>query len=297
MVDDCSDETYEEIKSYSAHLIRLEKRSGPGIARNIGVNNAKGEIIQFLDSDVIIPPDLLSKVYNYFKNSELDCLVGTYSEESPCKNTAGQFKNLFIRYTFLTLPPAPYTIHACVTAIRKNIFLESKGFDPRLTTAGIEDAKFGHELAKKGYKIKFSSDYYVTHLKCYTLFELARNDFKKGFEFINILLMDKEFLNMVTSKNQLNANRNFAITIPISFLLPVLSGYFFYSDNNLILLLLFICLFVYVIAQFSFLKYLAKINGYIFCFKSIPLLLINSYMFGFAVLFGYLRYLYNKIFF
>jgi len=54
VIDDCStDNTYENLKNidYPIRLFKTEVNSGAGVARNIGLDNAVGEYILFLDSD------------------------------------------------------------------------------------------------------------------------------------------------------------------------------------------------------------------------------------------------------
>ncbi len=48
---------YEQFTNFS--LIRLDKNYGPGVARNKGVEVAKGEFIAFLDSDDVWNPSKL----------------------------------------------------------------------------------------------------------------------------------------------------------------------------------------------------------------------------------------------
>ncbi len=56
MVDDCSDETYDEIvKPFKGildiEIVRLDKNSGPGTARRVGMQAGKAPYIMFIDSD------------------------------------------------------------------------------------------------------------------------------------------------------------------------------------------------------------------------------------------------------
>lgn len=64
IVDDCStDNSYDEIAEYfnesnlNVKLIRAEKNSGPGVVRNIGIQNATGTYICFMDADDYITED------------------------------------------------------------------------------------------------------------------------------------------------------------------------------------------------------------------------------------------------
>lgn len=56
LVDDCSDETYDEIiKPFKdildIEIVRLDKNSGPGTARRVGMQAGKSKYIMFMDSD------------------------------------------------------------------------------------------------------------------------------------------------------------------------------------------------------------------------------------------------------
>lgn len=64
IVDDCStDDTYEICKAYTDPRIRVVKNEvnqGAGVSRQVGLREAKGEFITFLDSDDFLMPDFLS---------------------------------------------------------------------------------------------------------------------------------------------------------------------------------------------------------------------------------------------
>jgi len=67
VVDDCStDHTEEVVRSYlelhpRIRYCRLEKNSGPAVARNKAVNMAEGQYLAFLDSDDVWFPEKLEK--------------------------------------------------------------------------------------------------------------------------------------------------------------------------------------------------------------------------------------------
>lgn len=79
IVDDCStDNTKEEIKKIidsRVRYIKLKKNYGANKARNIGINNAKYDIIAFQDSDDYWHKDKLIEQIKYFKKNDYD-LIG-----------------------------------------------------------------------------------------------------------------------------------------------------------------------------------------------------------------------------
>jgi glycosyltransferase involved in cell wall biosynthesis len=92
VVDDCStDETYILLDEYSTRDNRFryivkpaEIKKGASISRNLGLKAAKGEFIQFLDSDDILAPnkievqlDLLKKESKYTIST---CMWGKFNE-------------------------------------------------------------------------------------------------------------------------------------------------------------------------------------------------------------------------
>ncbi len=68
VVDDKSTDTTKEIiQNYPCRLITLEENKGTASARNIGKENSKGQILAFIDSDVLI------------KNNSLDIIDKSFS--------------------------------------------------------------------------------------------------------------------------------------------------------------------------------------------------------------------------
>lgn len=75
IVDDCStDETAKVVEQYSDKRIRfiqLKTNSGPAIARNTSIQNAKGRYIAFLDSDDMWQPEKLEKQLAFMRRHDI----------------------------------------------------------------------------------------------------------------------------------------------------------------------------------------------------------------------------------
>lgn len=95
IANDCStDNSREVVKKYIKDdpriiLIESEKNGGTSVARNKGLNVAKGRYISFLDSDDWLHPDYLEKQLAFLK--EKDAAIATASYMRVAKKTTTPF--------------------------------------------------------------------------------------------------------------------------------------------------------------------------------------------------------------
>ena len=87
--DGSTDNSLEILKKYQKKDNRVKiiskDNEGQGVARNIGISEAIGEYIAFVDSDDFIKKTMLEKLYNSCKNNNLDlvmCKVASFYELS-----------------------------------------------------------------------------------------------------------------------------------------------------------------------------------------------------------------------
>lgn len=106
LVDDCSTDSGVEIikknikKDKRIKLIKLEKNSGAAIARNTGIDIAKGKYICFLDSDDIWDKEKLTKQIKFItKNNYAFIFTGyEFMSENSIPNGKKVFVPLKIKY-------------------------------------------------------------------------------------------------------------------------------------------------------------------------------------------------------
>ena len=78
IVNDASVKDYSEIVDFFSNFInvkelKLDKNSGPGVARQYGIDNSNSEYIVFIDSDDVFSSTFsLSTLYKKIKNDNLD---------------------------------------------------------------------------------------------------------------------------------------------------------------------------------------------------------------------------------
>lgn len=85
IVDDCSvDGSYEKLVEYTKEsnlnirLFQSKYNQGPGNARNIGLDNVKGEWITFIDNDDWVSHDFLEKINNIIEEQNVNAVIYDY---------------------------------------------------------------------------------------------------------------------------------------------------------------------------------------------------------------------------
>ncbi len=87
--DGSTDNSLKILNEYAQKDPRIKiitkKNEGQAIARNIGIKEAQGEYVAFVDSDDFIEPDMFEKLYSKAKDNNLDlamCKIATYDNQT-----------------------------------------------------------------------------------------------------------------------------------------------------------------------------------------------------------------------
>ena len=87
--DGSTDDSLKILENYAKKDNRIKiiskENEGQGTARNVGLDNACGEFISFVDADDFIKKDMLEKLYNKSVNGNLDlvmCKVSSFDNET-----------------------------------------------------------------------------------------------------------------------------------------------------------------------------------------------------------------------
>ena len=228
VVDDAStDASSETATQNGAFVLRLERQSGPAEARNRGAERAKGDVLLFVDSDVMIRHDTIGRVVNDFsEHIEIGAVFGSYDDDPPEKNFASQYKNMVHHFVHQVSRPEAVTFWAGCGAVRKKAFLDVGGFDAgRYPRPSIEDIELGYRLRKSGFGILLDKEMQVKHLKKWTVKSVLRVDiFDRAIPWTKLILESQEMvtdLNLqVSQKISAGLVGLIVLFIPLSFLVP-----------------------------------------------------------------------------
>lgn len=188
VVDDGStDETGDVARESGVTLLRGEEPRSVNYCRNLGAQHARGDILVFFDSDTVPRTAALEKALCHFKDSTIDAVVGVYSVEHRHQNAASQYKNMWIRYSYLHSSRHIDWIFGAASAIRKESFRHAGGFDQTMMmTYGGEDLELGKRMARHDLRIRLESEFEVEHLKRHTVRSLLQNDLQRSDGFVRI---------------------------------------------------------------------------------------------------------------
>ena len=159
------DDTVKKAKNFTNKVYRIGR--GIAKARNFGAKHSNGDILLFMDADVILPNGFAEKLVEAFRNPDV---VGATCNIMPLKPNFSE-KIFFYFYNGLLRFIGRFKPHSRgeFLAVRKSAFFAVNGFNENLPC--IEDHDLAMRLSKVG---KF------VYIKDLTVFESMRRFRKLG---------------------------------------------------------------------------------------------------------------------
>lgn len=160
-------------------------------ARNAGARHATGELLVFVDADVVIHPDALDRVRAAFAaHPGLTAVFGSYDDAPAAGGTVAAFRNLLHHHVHQGAGGPAGTFWSGLGAVRRDAFLAAGGFDAdRFPHPSVEDIDLGVRLAATGAQILLDPTIQGTHLKAWTLRSMVCTDFaRRGVPWVALLL-------------------------------------------------------------------------------------------------------------
>ena len=176
-------------------LIVAKEGVGPAAARNDGARRASGDVLVFVDADVLPHHDAFARFRRAFDfNPELVALFGSYDDTPAALGTVSAFRNLLHHYVHQEGAGPASTFWAGLGAIRRDAFLDAGGFDAdRYSVPSIEDIELGMRLAADRSLIVLDPNLLGTHLKQWSLWDMVRTDFThRGIPWVDLMLRRRQ---------------------------------------------------------------------------------------------------------
>ena len=188
-------EKYEAPRRFRASGFPLrvldQDHKGPAAARNLGLREARGGIILFLDDDSVPAPNWLAAAAEAWDRLSDADGVGGYTRTEPgdslvCRVNSDLFNwyldrhSLSGRRTFLSTCNAGYT---------KKILERAGGFDERFKRASGEDRDLAARISRMGGRLELDKNILVDHDRDLTPRSYARKHYHYGRAAVELARM------------------------------------------------------------------------------------------------------------
>ena len=201
--DGSSDNTAETVKQFqqtSSYQLKYynQNNKGPGAARNLGMDKAKGDFFIFVDSDVSVPPQWLKEIDKQVNQEHADAFGGpdTYRDDFPPLLKAINYSMTSFLTTgglrgkkgrkLATFYPRSFNM-----GISRNLYIQIGGFGH---LRHGQDIEYSHRILKSGAKVIFIESAYVFHIRRTNIRKFFRQVFNWGIARINLAKIDMDML-------------------------------------------------------------------------------------------------------
>lgn len=192
VVDDASTDDSQEVafELGAQVLCQGEFPHGPAKSRNSGAARARGDILIFIDADVLVHKDTLEVIEHYFvTHPEIDALFGSYDDDPSHRSLVSLYKNLQHHFVHSHSKREASTFWTGAGAIRREIFFKLGGFNESYSRPCIEDIELGLRLKNSGSRVWLCTDVQVKHLKRWNLWSMLRSDiFDRAVPWTQLIL-------------------------------------------------------------------------------------------------------------
>jgi len=179
VVDDGSqDQTAQVARAYGAQLLE-QPHQGPAAARNLGIRQARGDIVLLTDADCEPVPTWVAEMMRPFADPRVVGVKGSYrthQQERVARLAQCEFEE---RYDRLERLATIDFIDSYAAAFRLAVLLETGGFDPAFPHN--EDVELSYRLARAGCRLMFNRQAVVYHRHPSTWRAYLRRKNKRGY--------------------------------------------------------------------------------------------------------------------
>ena len=175
----------------SVKVVTSPVNIGRGPIRNLGAECATGDVLVFIDSDVIIDRAALERFRVAFTDPDCTAVIGSYDDHPGEPGVVSQYRNLLHHHTHKTHGDKATHFWTGIGAVRRSVFEELGGLDTTRWARDMEDVEFGHRLVDSGRTIEVVPEITGTHHKRFTVRSMIRVDMRnRAIPWTHLMMSD-----------------------------------------------------------------------------------------------------------
>jgi GT2 family glycosyltransferase len=150
---------------------------GPAHGRNLAAAAATGELLFFVDADVVVAPGSLDLLMRAMLDGEAAAAFGSYDDRPRSSRLSSLYINLRHHFIHQRGSRDATTFWAGIGLIERRVFESLGGFDElRFARSSIEDIELGLRMTAAGHRILLVPEAQGTHLKDWTVRQVWMTD-------------------------------------------------------------------------------------------------------------------------
>ena len=196
VVDDGScNNISETVSSFNIRLIRLEKSQGASVCRNIGVENARGDILAFLDADCMADKNWLREIIPFFELEGIGA-VGGFVDSYYHKGYLDRYEEVSSplsmgqRILLQGDTDSNFYIPSCNMLVSRKAFMATGGFKNGMHVG--EDVDFCWRMRSRGYALLYVPLGRIAHKHRNNLFKMLRRRSEYGTSEASLYLTHRD---------------------------------------------------------------------------------------------------------
>jgi GT2 family glycosyltransferase len=199
VVDGSNDGTIEALDALSFPVpvkVASQPNHGRAAARNVGLELADGEIVWFLDDDVIPLPGLVDR-HRRAHDGEPHVTIGPYPFVDRDTPIAPNEQWTDAIYEAMARDGRVCSADRFASGNASGpveLFRAVGGFDEGFTGWGCEDVELGHRILCAGYEIRFDPAARAEHEQTLTLEQYAANNVSNGRNMVRAIRLHPELV-------------------------------------------------------------------------------------------------------
>lgn len=159
--------------------------AGAAAARNDGAQRASGDVLVFVDADVVMKPDALSIVRRELTGDRPPVAVfGSYADDAYAGDAVSAFRNLSLVVAHRRTPGYGM-FWSGLCAVSADAFAAAGRFSTAGEVAHVEDIDLGARLAQLG-EVRFVPSLQGTHVKRWRLRQMLATDAAQARRFARL---------------------------------------------------------------------------------------------------------------